>query len=141
MALAGAGDAPSHLPLTDSFLTTLKEQGSLQRITPGSRSELSPEQSLLWELDVDLVHGLDSSEDIAGIVLLGHRRHAISFTSEDLTFLNALGQIANVAMYSAQVVDQNISRLNAELELKLEKISEQQRQIAMLRAQLTHLNE
>lgn len=141
MAFAGAGHAPAQLPLDSSFLTTLKEQGSLQRITPGSRSELSPEQALLWELDVDLVHGFDSSDDIAGIVLLGHRRHAIGFTSEDLTFLNALGQIANVAMYSAQVVDQNISRLNDELQLKLEKISEQQRQIAMLQAQLTHISD
>lgn len=140
MAFAGAGGVPSQLPLDASFLTTLKEQGSLQRITPGSRSELSPEQRLLWELDVDLVHGLDSSDDIGGLVLLGNKRHAISFTSEDLTFLNALGQIANVAMYSAQVVDQNISRLNAELELKLEKIVDQQRQIAMLQAQLTHFS-
>ena len=141
MALAGAGDAPAHLPLNDTFLTTLKEKGSLQRVTPTSRSEMSAEQALLWELDVDLVHGLDSSEDIAGVVLLGHKRHAISFTSEDLTFLNALGQIANVAMYSAQVVDQNISRLNDELQLKLEKIAEQQRQIALLQAQLTQLHE
>ncbi len=120
---------PSLLPLDPPFLSTLKDQGSLQRITPGSRSELSAEQALLWELDVDLVHGLESSEGVAGLVLLGPKRHAISFTSEDLTFLNALGQIANVAMYSAQVVDQNISRLNEELELKLEKIAEQQRQI------------
>jgi hypothetical protein len=141
MALAGAGDAPAHLPLNDSFLTTLKEKGSLQRITPTSRSDMSAEQALLWELDVDLVHGLDSSDDIAGVVLLGHKRHALSFTSEDLTFLNALGQIANVAMYTAQVVDQNISRLNEELQLKLEKIAEQQRQIAMLQAQLTHWHE
>jgi DNA-binding NtrC family response regulator len=141
MAFAGVGGVPNQLPLDASFLTTLKEQGSLQRITPGSRSELSPEQALLWEWDVDLVHGLDSSEDTLGLVLLGHKRHAISFTSEDLTFLNALGQIANVAMYSAQVVDQNISRLNAELELKLEKIADQQRQIALLQAQITHWNE
>ena len=165
MALAGAGDGPSQLPLDGPFLSTLKmrsidgwllpsrlpldapflstlkDQGSLQRITPGSRSELSAEQALLWELDVDLVHGLESSEGIAGLVLLGQKRHAISFTSEDLTFLNALGQIANVAMYSAQVVDQNISRLNEELELKLEKISEQQRQIHLLQAQLTQISD
>ncbi len=141
MALAGAGEAPSLLPLDAPFLSTLKDQGSLQRITPGSRSELSTEQALLRELDVDLVHGLESSEGIAGLVLLGQKRHAISFTSEDLTFLNALGQIANVAMYSAQVVDQNISRLNEELELKLEKISEQRRQIALLQAQLTQISD
>ena len=165
MALAGAGDGssplpldgpfisplklrsvegwllPSVLPLDAPFLSTLKDQGSLQRITPGSRSELSPEQALLWELDVDLVHALESSEGVAGLVLLGEKRHAISFTSEDLTFLNALGQIANVAMYSAQVVDQNISRLNEELELKLEKISDQQRQIVLLQAQLTQISD
>ncbi len=141
MAFAGAGDVPSQLALDSAFLTTLKEQGSLQRIAPCSRSGLSREQSLLWDLDVDLVHALDSSDDIAGVVLLGHKGHAISFTSEDLTFLNALGQIANVAMYSAQVVDQNISRLNEELQLKLGKITEQQRQIAMLQSQLTQLHD
>ncbi len=141
MALAGAGDAPAYLPLDAPFLSTLKEQGSLQRIVPGSRSELSPDQSLLWELNVDLVHGLESAEGLAGLVLLGHKRHAIAFTSEDLTFLNALGQIANVAMYSAQVVDQNINRLNEELQLKLETIAQQQRQMSLLQAQLAHLSE
>ncbi len=44
-------------------------------------------------------------------------------------------------MYSAQVVDENISRLNEELQIKLERISEQQRQIALLQAQLTQLND
>lgn len=141
MALAGTGEAPSQLPLESNFLSTLKEQGSLQRVTTGSRNELSTEQALLWELDVDLVHGLDSSEDIGGVVLLGQKQHSLSFTSEDLTFLNALGRIANVAMYSAQVMDQNISRLNEELQLKLNKISEQQRQIALLQSQLVQLND
>lgn len=141
MAWAGAGEAPTQLPLETKFLTTLKEQGSLQRVTTGSRNELSAEQALLWELDVDLVHGLDSAEDIGGVVLLGQKRHAISFTSEDLTFLNALGRIANVALYSAQMMDQNISRLNEELQRKLDKISEQQRQIALLQSQLVQLNE
>ncbi|MCA9070196.1 MAG: sigma 54-interacting transcriptional regulator, partial [Planctomycetaceae bacterium] len=44
-------------------------------------------------------------------------------------------------MYSAQMMDQNISRLNEELQRKLDKISEQQRHIALLQSQLVQLND
>jgi len=136
VAALGAENIPIQFVPPAPFLEALSQAGSLQRVTLGTRSEMTPVQNVLRELHADLVNGLEVGRGIGGLVLLGGRRNASGFTAEDLTFLNALGQITNVALHSAQV-DQNLTRLNEELRLKVERISTQQRQIAALQTELT----
>jgi len=59
----------------------------------------------------------------------------MTYTAEDLTFLNALGQITSVALHSVKA-HQDLSRVNEEMQLKAEKIDEQRRVIAMLQQEI-----
>jgi transcriptional regulator with GAF, ATPase, and Fis domain len=93
-------------------------------------------QIFLRDLRAGLIHALEAEEGIIGLVVLGQKKNLAPFTAEDLTFLHALGQISNVALYSAKL-DGEITRLNEELRLKMEKISEQQRQMAVLQSEIT----
>ncbi len=127
---------PMQFTPDSQFLKNLQHFGSLQRVTPGSRSELSPAQNLLRQMQADLVHTLETGAEVVGLVFLGRKKTSASFTAEDLTFLNALGQITNVALHSAKV-DRDIARLNEDLRLKSEKIADQKRHIALLQTDLT----
>jgi transcriptional regulator with GAF, ATPase, and Fis domain len=137
--LVAAGDA-ENLPLTlapgDAFLDALAEGGSLQRINTGTRAEVSPVQNVLHSLHAGLVHGLEGEEGAIALIVLGEKKHQAPYTAEDLTFLHTLGQIANVAFHSVRV-HQNLSRLNEELQQKVERIGDQRRQITMLKAELS----
>jgi len=119
----------------DDFIDALKDGGSLQRVTPGTRSEMSPVQNFLREQNADLVHPLEIEQGVTALIVLGAKKNSAPFTAEDVTFLNALGQITNVALHSAKV-DQNMADLNQELQLKADKIAEQQRQLAMMQVEL-----
>ncbi len=136
VAALGSQNIPIQFEPSAEFLAALRQAGSLQRVTAGTRSELSPVQNVLLELRADLVHALEVDSGVVGLVLLGGHKSASAFSAEDLTFLNALGQITNVALHSAKV-DQNVTRLNEELRLKVERIATQQRQIAALQSELT----
>jgi transcriptional regulator with GAF, ATPase, and Fis domain len=132
----GIEDITMQVDGVDQLEEALRESGCLQRVTSGTRGEMSTVQQLLHELDADLIHAIDVDEGICGLVMLGAKKNGGGFTAEDLTFLNALGQITNVALHSAKV-DQEIISLNEELRLKVDKITEQQRQLALLRTELT----
>jgi transcriptional regulator with GAF, ATPase, and Fis domain len=82
------------------------------------------------------VYGLEVDGAISGLVVLGKKRNAAGFTAEDLTFLHAMGQITGVALHSAKVHG-DLTRLNEEMRLKVEKIAEQERRISMLQAEFT----
>jgi transcriptional regulator with PAS, ATPase and Fis domain len=135
-----AADGTENLPLIlapgDGFLDALAEGGSLQRINTGTRAEVSPVQSVLHSLNAGLVHGLEGEEGAIALIVLGEKKHRAPYTAEDLTFLHTLGQIANVAFHSVRV-HQNLSRLNEELQQKVERIGDQRRQITMLKAELS----
>lgn len=136
VAAEGGDHLPINLSVDEAFLQTLSQGGSLQRTTAGTRGELSPAQNLLRSLQADLVHGLEAEEGIVALILLGGKKHKTPFTAEDVTFLHTLGQITKVAFHSVRV-HQNLTRLNDELQLKVERIGEQRRQIAMLKAELS----
>lgn len=129
-------EVPMQLKVEPEVLSVLLQHGSLQRVTPGSRNELTPLQALLRTMDADLIHALQNDAEIVALVFLGRKKNSASFTAEDLTFLNALGQITNVALHSVKV-DRDLARLNEDLHLKAEKIAEQKRQIALLQSDLT----
>lgn len=129
---------PAELSPAPELLEILKTEGSVQRVIPGTRGGLSPVQHTLHALRADLIYALEIDETVAALVVLGGKRAGDSFTAEDLTFLNALGQITNVALHGARI-HQEISRLNDEMQGKVERIANQHRQIAMLQAELASL--
>ena len=127
---------PVSIPNHEQLHTELADVGTLQRVVHASRDEMSSAQQILHELRAELIHGLEVNDELAGIVVLGHKKNNSSFSAEDLTFLHATGQVTNVALYGARL-NQDMTRLNEELRLKVERVSEQRRQIAMLQAELT----
>jgi hypothetical protein len=136
VAAEGAEAIPLQFHPDDEFLEALKQFGSLQRVTPGSRSEMSIIQNSLRELKADLVCALEGEAAFDGLVTLGKKINSSPYSAEDLTFLNALGQITYVAFRRAKV-DRDIVRLNEELQVKIEKITNQQRQIVVLQSELS----
>ena len=127
---------PQQFVADEQSLQDLRKAGMWQRITPDTNDELSPVQNLISELQAELVYGLEVDGAISGLVVLGKKRNAAGFTAEDLTFLHAMGQITGVALHSAKVHG-DLTRLNEELRLKVEKIAEQERRISMLQAEFT----
>ncbi|MCA9116059.1 MAG: sigma 54-interacting transcriptional regulator [Planctomycetaceae bacterium] len=116
-------------------MESLHAAGSLQRVTPGSRSGMSAAQQLLRELNARLIYALETDPEVASVVVLGPRENGAPFTAEDLTFLNAVGQITSVALRSARI-RQELARLNEELKQREAEAEAQKRQIGMLQAEL-----
>ncbi|MBI3863153.1 MAG: GAF domain-containing protein [Planctomycetia bacterium] len=133
-----AADGMAHAPFSFSsdaeLLGLMHEDGSVQR--RDSENESAPPQQLLQELDVELVHALEVDGQLAGALFLGTKHSGARYTAEDLALLTTLGQITSVALHSARV-HQAVARLNVDLQLKVEKITEQQRLISMLQAEIT----
>jgi transcriptional regulator with GAF, ATPase, and Fis domain len=127
---------PPLLPADEALLGELLPTSSLQRVSPGTREGMSQAQLRLRELKAHLVHALELDGEVAGVVLLGPKRNGEPYSAEDLTFLTAMGQVTCLALQSAKV-HQAVAHLNEELQLKVDKISEQQRQISMLQAEIT----
>jgi transcriptional regulator with GAF, ATPase, and Fis domain len=109
---------------------------TLQRVTAGSRDNLTPTQSLLRLVRADLIHGLETNGEITGVVVLGGKQNGLMYSAEDLTFLTALGQITGIALHCANV-HQNLKHLNEELRSKVDQLAQQRQQIAILQAELT----
>lgn len=130
-----AESIPLQFTPEEGFLERLRHDTTLQRIGPAIRGSKSVVQNTLRSLHADLLHALESDGNVAGFVILGPKKNGASFTAEDLTFLSALGQITSVALHSVKI-HQDLARLNEELQLKVDKISEQKRQIAMMQAEL-----
>ncbi|GAB4143926.1 MAG: hypothetical protein Tsb009_15370 [Planctomycetaceae bacterium] len=137
LATQGDEESPLQIPADESFLQLMKQGGSFQRVNAGSRDDLSPIQNILRKMKADLAHILEVDTHIVGLVFLGKKNHPAPFTAEDLTFLNALGQITNVALHSAKV-DRDLARLNEELQHKTDALEDQKRQIAILQSELTN---
>ena len=126
---------PMQLVVPDEFVQAMAVDSTLQRVTPGSRDNLSPVQNMLRQVQADLVHGLEMDGELAGLVVLGSKQSGAMYSAEDLTFLTALGQITGVALHCAKV-HQDVTHLNEELRLKAERIAQQKQQITILQAEL-----
>ena len=137
--LAGAQGVSTGLPMQfsapEEFCQALQSDPTLQRVTSGSRDDLSPTQSLLRLVKADLVHGLETNGEITGIVVLGGKQNGLMYSAEDLTFLTALGQITGIALHCANV-HQNLKHLNEELRTKVDQLAQQRQRIAMLEAEI-----
>ncbi|HEV3416131.1 MAG TPA: sigma-54-dependent Fis family transcriptional regulator, partial [Pirellulales bacterium] len=134
----GAENLPRQFPAEHPLIQGVMESGNLQRALLGSMSDLSGAQTALRELRIDLAHGMQIGTETVGLVLLGAKQTSTPFSGEDFTFLNALGQITNVALYTVKS-DRDLERLNDELSRRIERIETQARQIAVLQAELSQI--
>jgi transcriptional regulator with GAF, ATPase, and Fis domain len=138
IAAYGAESLPRQFPADHPLIHAVTESGNVQRALLGSMSDLSGAQTVLRELRIDLAHGMQIGNEIVGLVLLGAKQTSTPFSGEDFTFLNALGQITNVALYTVKS-DRDLERLNDELSRRIERIETQARQIAVLQAELSQI--
>lgn len=134
IAADGIERAPFSFSTDAELLGLLHEDTNMQRLD--SEADQSQSQLLLQQLDVELVHALEVEGHLAGALFLGAKRNGGSYSAEDLALLTSLGQITSVALHSARV-HEAAARLNEELQLKVEKITDQQRLISMLQAEIT----
>ncbi|VAX37512.1 Response regulator of zinc sigma-54-dependent two-component system [hydrothermal vent metagenome] len=128
-------ELPLHFPADPVLLEELNSGVTLQRNAKEQKEEMTPVQGVLHLLGAKLIHQLPSG-DTTSVIVLGEKSDSHSFTAEDLTFLNALGQITTVALQST-TAHQNLSQMSDELTLKNEKISDLHRQITLLQTELS----
>ncbi|MCA9048544.1 MAG: sigma 54-interacting transcriptional regulator [Planctomycetaceae bacterium] len=122
-------------PDSEVFESVIRRSGSH---AAGQRDEIPGIQMLMSELSAELLCVLRSERGIDGLVALGTRSSGVAFSPEDIAFLQAIGQMTVLALHSSRA-NQNLARLNAELKVKVDRIAEQQRQLSILRAELTSL--
>ena len=112
----------------------------VQRIPSITRESMTPIQKLLHELKAELICFLEDEGGLHGLIVVGRRRSGMAYTAEDIAFLHAIGQMSVLALHSSRA-NQTMARLDAELKVKVDRIAEQQRQVAMLKAELTSLQQ
>ena len=140
--LIGAYEAPDAPSRIDSERITLLESAEavVLRVPAASRDSLSGVQLLLDEMGAELSFALRDEQGVAGAIYLGRRASNTTYSAEDVAFLQAIGQMTLLALHSSRA-NQNLVRLTSELQVKVDHISEQQRQLSMLRAELLSLEE
>jgi len=135
--LIGAHEAPqamSELSVDDIRLLEVSEPVVL-RVPAATRETLEGVQQLLDVLGSELLFTLRDDKGVAGAIFLGRRASNTAYSAEDIAFLQAIGQMTLLALHSSRA-NQNLSRLTSELQVKVDHISEQQRQLSVLRAEL-----
>lgn len=142
MRLIGADEAstvPASL-LPESLVDADQSEPVVRRLPSLSRSNMSSVQQLLHDLPAEMICFLRSEQSIDGLIVLGQRNNGLPYSAEDIAFLQAMGQMTVLALHSSRA-NQNLARLNTELKVKVDRIAEQQRQLSMLRAELTNLQD
>jgi transcriptional regulator with GAF, ATPase, and Fis domain len=107
----------------------------VQRVVSASRDSMSPVQGLMYDLKAELIYPVETDGHTVGLVVLGPKSRGTQYTAEDLTFLRAIAQITTIALNSA-TTNQELARVNEELQAKVDRIAEQQRQLMILKAEL-----
>lgn len=97
-------------------------------------------QQLLHDQSAELVCFLRGDQGVDGLILLSKRTNGVAYSPEDSAFLQAIGQMTVLALHSSRA-NQNLAQLNSELKVKVDRIAEQQRQLSILRTELTALQE
>ena len=131
--------APASLS-AEILLGTDENQHVLRRPSSINYDEASPLQKLLDDLSADIVCFLRSDQGIDGLIFLGPRTNEVAYSAEDIAFLQAISQMTVLALHSSRA-NQSLARLDSELQVKVDRIAEQQRQLSLLRAELTSLHE
>lgn len=135
--LIGGYGAREALPALSSEHVTILESAEavVLRIPATNRETITGVQLLLDDLNSELILTLRDDKGVAGGILLGRRASNTTYSAEDIAFLQAIGQMTLLALHSSRA-NQNLARLTSELQVKVDHISEQQRQLSVLRAEL-----
>ncbi|MBT5018613.1 MAG: sigma 54-interacting transcriptional regulator, partial [Planctomicrobium sp.] len=131
---SGQSQFPLQVNLNPESLESINEHRVLQRIPQGR----TPSQLLIRELNAEVIHGLEIQDQLGGILVLGAKPNHSSYSAEDIAFVIAMARITAIALHCA-TVQQDVSRLNQDLQLKTEKIGDQERYIMSLQQELTSL--
>ncbi len=140
--LIGVHNAPG-MPtsLPDRLPDQVRHGGQVIRRVPSpNRETMSDLQRLLHTMKSELMCVLRDEHGVDGMIFVGRRSGGMAYSAEDIAFLQAIGQMTVLALHSSRA-NQNLARLNSELKVKVDRIAEQQRQLAMLRAELTSLQD
>lgn len=129
------GEPPTltELPPGCPLLEALNESPLLT--CPASPGEESPAVRQLRFLGGEVACELSHEGKGHALLVLGPRQHG-RYNEEDLHLITAFAQVTTLALVSGEE-GKAIDALNRELQLKLEKIAEQQRRILALQSQLT----
>lgn len=133
-----AASPPAELLRADQIPARDPDELVIQRVPSMNRESMSPAQRLLHDLKAELVCFLEDENGLHGLIVIGRRREGTAYTAEDIAFLHAMGQMSVLALHSSQA-HQTMARHDAELKVKMERIADQQRQLSILRAELTNL--
>ena len=133
---SGAGDFPLEINLAPDTFAEMNQKTLVHKIPQGR----SPVQLLLRELGAEVIHGLDIQGRLAGILVLGAKPNRTAYSAEDLAFVNAMARVTAVALHCA-TVQQDVSRLNQDLQLKIARISDQERQISALQHEVATMSQ
>jgi transcriptional regulator with GAF, ATPase, and Fis domain len=123
---------PEQIPVFVSGETVIR------RIPQTNLVAMDSAQRLLHDLKSELLCVMEGEGGLHGVIILGRRRSGSAYTAEDIAFLHAISQMSVLALHSSRA-NQTMARLDAELKMKMDRIAEQQRQMAVLRAELTSL--
>lgn len=140
--LIGAYEAPEAPPsiTPDRMALVGSSEAVVLRVPAASRETLSGVQLLLDQMGAELIFALRDERGVAGAIILGRRASNTAYSAEDIAFLQAIGQMTLLALHSSRA-NQNLARLTSELQVKVDHISEQQRQLSVLRAELLALEQ
>ncbi len=127
----GADTHPDELPLNSALIATLKERGLADRLTLPATHPLRHD---LAAAHGDLAVGLSHENQMLGVLVLSRATNQPPVPG-DAKLLAAFAPIAALTLAGAEVRN-SVESLNRELQMKVEKISEQQRRIFSLQQQL-----
>lgn len=133
LAALGRSQAPLQIQAEEEVFAQLTTDGFLQRVPSGR----GPSQTFLRSLGAHAIYGMELDGKLIGLVALGAKPAGAAYTAEDVAFVTALGRMTAIALHCARI-NREVGRLNEDLQLKMEKISEQARQIELLQQELAY---
>lgn len=119
-----------------ALLRGLEAEGGLVSTYGDHRTQNPDLLDPLVSLGGDLIHLLEIDGEAAGLLVLGPKAAGGVYTSEDGTFLTALTQLTGVALHCVRV-HQDLTQLNEQLRMKVDRIAQQKQQILLLQAELS----
>lgn len=139
VAARGVSGVPSKL--TEAMVKSGSQSESVIRRT-GLRAVRSTSASdlLLDAVGGELLCFLKTVDGIDGLIVINKRTNGVAYSAEDVAFLQATCQMTELALNSSRA-NQNLAQVNSELKMKMDRIAEQQRQLTILRAELTSIQE
>lgn len=139
IAARGSSGVPGKL--TEAMLGSQSDSDVIARRSSLRPGKAASETDLLLDmLGAELLCFLRTVDGIDGLIVIGKRTNGIAYSAEDVAFLQATCQMTELALNSSRA-NQNLAQVNSELKMKMDRIAEQQRQLSILRAELTSLQE